>query len=105
MVIRTRLRAFLIPLVLYVVSGSAGSYFVWHAVNGERGLKTKVVYKAKIRDLSTDLAALVAERQRWERRVNMMQADTVDRDLLEEEARLVLGRMGKTELVVMTVNP
>ena len=48
MVIRTRLRAILFPLALYAVSGGVGGYFVWHAINGERGLKTRVAFKARI---------------------------------------------------------
>ena len=105
MVVRTRLRAFLIPLVLCMVSGDAGSYFVWHAMNGERGLKAKIAYKAKLHALQDELDGLVAERRKIERRVAMMQSDSVDRDLLEEEARLILGRVGKSDLVVMTRIP
>jgi cell division protein FtsB len=101
MVVRTRLRAFLIPLVLYVVSGAVGSYFIWHVQHGQRGLEAKIAYKAKLRSLEAELADLKAEHARWDRRVAMMQTDAVDRDLLEEEARLELGRIQKNELVVM----
>ena len=58
MVIRTRLRAILFPLALYAVSGGVGGYFVWHAINGERGLKTRVAFKARINDLGKELAEL-----------------------------------------------
>ena len=105
MVVRTRLRAFLIPFVLCIVSGAAGSYFVWHAMNGERGLKAKAAYKAQLHALEGELSGLVAERQRYERRVAMIQTESVDRDLLEEQARLILGRVGRNDLVVMTRAP
>ena len=36
MVIRTRLRAILFPILLYAVSGTIAGYFVWTAVNGQR---------------------------------------------------------------------
>jgi cell division protein FtsB len=100
MVIRRRLRAVLIPLALYAVSGSAASYFVWHAYNGSRGLKAKEEYRQRIAELTTQLHALQDERAGWERRVGMMQAESLDRDLLEEEARLTLGRIQKDELIV-----
>lgn len=100
MVIRVRLRAFLIPLVLYVVSGSVTSYFVWHALHGERGLQTKEEYRRQIGELSTELAALRTERQGWQHRVDMMRSASVDKDLLEEEARTVLGRVHRNDLVV-----
>ena len=99
MVIRRRLRAVLIPLALYAVSGSAASYFVWHAYNGSRGLKAKEEYRQKIEDLSARLNSLKDEREGWERRVSMMAAETIDRDLLEEQARVMLGRVQKDELV------
>ena len=56
MVVRRRLRAILFPLCLYCVSGAAGGYFVWHAVNGERGLKTKDEYQLKIAGIANAIA-------------------------------------------------
>ncbi len=105
MVIRRRLRAVLIPLALYAVSGSAASYFVWHAYNGSRGLKAKEEYRQKITDLTARLNVLQDERAGWERRVSMMAAETIDRDLLEEQARVTLGRVQKDELVVFFKKP
>lgn len=102
MVIRRRLRAVLIPLALYAVSGSAGSYFVWHAYNGNRGLKAKEEYRHKIEELNVQLRILQDEREGWERRVSMMAAETIDGDLLEEQARVTLGRVRKDELILFT---
>ena len=102
MVIRRRWRAIVFPLVLYAVSGSVTSYFVWHAVNGERGLKTKEENQTRMQALSEELDGLRIERIAWERRVEMMRAEAVDRDLLEEEARIQLGRVHKSDLVILT---
>ena len=102
MVIRTRFRSIFIPVVLFLLSGASGSYFVWHALNGERGLNAKVAYKARIAELSGELKVLVSARERLERRIAMVQTDQVERDILEEEARLVLGRVGKSDLVILT---
>jgi cell division protein FtsB len=101
MVVRRRWRAIVFPLLLYVVSGGVTSYFVWHAVNGHRGLKTQDEYQAKIQAMTTQLADLRAERAKWRRRVDMMRSEAVDADLLDEEARDMLGRVDKNELVVM----
>ena len=100
MVKRRRLRAILIPLVLYAVSGSAASYFVWHAYNGSRGLKAKEEYRMKIDALQARLNSLQDERNGWERRVRMMSSESLERDLLEEQARVTLGRVQKDELVL-----
>ena len=100
MVIRRRFRAVLIPLALYALSGSAAGYFVWHAINGHRGLKAKEEYRRQIDSLNEELHKLQDERAGWERRVRMMTAESIERDLLEEEARLELGRVQKDELVL-----
>lgn len=100
MIIRTRLRAILFPILLYALSGSIGGYFVWTAVNGQRGLKTRLEYREKMAALDTELGGLKAEREGWERRIMLMQASAVDRDLLDEEARAILGRVSDRDLVI-----
>ena len=102
MVVRTRFRSIFIPIVLFLLCGASGAYFVWHAVNGDRGLNAKVAYEAKIKELSAEHRRLVVARERMERRIAMMQTDQVERDILDEEARLVLGRVGKADLVILT---
>jgi cell division protein FtsB len=101
MVIRRRLRTILYPLALYCVSGAVGSYFVWHAVNGERGLKTKDEYEQRVAALREELKAIRTEQALWEQRIAMMRGPVIDRDLLEEAARNVLGRVDKKDLVVL----
>jgi len=102
MVVRTRARAILFPFVFYVVLGVASGYLVWDAWNGQRGLKTKAEYANQMHALVAQLKALQSERQGWERRVALMRPEAVDRDLLDEEARAVLDRVGKNDLVVFT---
>jgi cell division protein FtsB len=104
MVIRRRWRAIVFPIFLYAVSGSVTSYFVWHAVNGDRGLKTQDEYHAKMDRLTGELSDLRAERASWERRIAMIRAEALDKDLLEEQARVMLGRVHKNELVIMLPN-
>ena len=105
MVIRRRVRAILYPLLLYCVSGAIGGYFVWHAVNGERGLKTRTYYEHKIALMRTELMDLRTDRQRLEHKVNLLRGKTIDRDLLQEEAEMQLGRIGKNDVVVIFNRP
>lgn len=100
MVVRTRLRRFTYPLVLYCVSGGIGGYFVWHAINGDRGLKVSDEYEKSIAMLQTELAATKAERTQWERRIVLMRGDAIDRDLVDEEARVTLDRVDKNDIVI-----
>ncbi len=100
MVIRRRIRAIVFPLVLFTVSGAVASYFVWHAINGERGMKAKEDYLAQMEVLSAERAALQKEKAALERRISMLRSSTVDRELLEEEARVVLGRVHRNDVVI-----
>jgi cell division protein FtsB len=100
MVVRTRWRAILYPLVLYALSGAASSYFVWTALNGDRGLKTKVEYKKQIAALRNDLDGLRAEHALWDHRISLMRSEAIDRDLLEEQARLKLDYVDPRDVVV-----
>lgn len=102
MVIRTRLRAFLFPVVLYALSGGMSAYFIQTAWNGERGLKTKDEYKRQIFDLRQTLAQLQSERDHWQHRVTLMRSDALDRDLASEQARLKLGYVDPRDLVIFT---
>jgi cell division protein FtsB len=101
MVIRRRLRAILFPLLLYSLSGAADTYFIWHAVNDERGLKTNEDYERQIASLRLNLKNLQGESERWGRRIALLSGATIDRDLLEEEVRARLGRADKNDLIVI----
>ena len=100
MVVRTRLRSFLFPLILYCVSGGIVGYFLWHASNGDRGLKVNDEYEKSIALLQAQLTTTKAERAQWHHRIALMQGAALDRDLVEEEARSTLDRVDKDDLVV-----
>jgi cell division protein FtsB len=100
MVIHRRIRAVLYPLILYCVSGAVGSYFVWHAINGERGLKTRIEYEQRLAVLRDDLRRIKSEQAQWEHRIALLKGQAVDRDLLEEAARTILGRVDRHDLVI-----
>jgi cell division protein FtsB len=105
MVVRTRLRSIVLPLVFYLLLGVASGYLVWGASNGEHGLNAKVKFDAEAAGLAAQLAALTDERARWERRVASLRPESVDRDLLDEEAHALLDRLAKDELVIFTDPP
>src|SRR5271165_1802698 len=102
MVVRTRLRSIVVPIVFYLVLGVATGYLVWGASNGAHGLKAAQKDAAEAVTPGTELAALKEERARWERRVAALRPESVDRDLLDEEAHVLLDRVGKDEVVIFT---
>jgi cell division protein FtsB len=104
MAVKSRARAILFPIAFYLVLGVASGCLVWGASTGERGLKAKAEDDAEASRLQLELAQLQAERGRWRRRVDSMRSEAVDRDLLDEEARAVLDRVGKDEVVIFTAD-
>jgi cell division protein FtsB len=98
MVVRTRVRS----IVFYLALGVASGYLVWGASNGEHGLNAKLKFDGEADDLKAQLAALKDERERWERRVASLRPESVEKDLLDEEAHAMLDRVGRDEVVIFT---
>ena len=101
MVVRRRIRAVVLPLVLYAVSAGMVGFFIHEAGSGKRGLSAKRELKLEAYGLRQDLDAAATERSDWERRVALLRSDQVDQDLLEERARVVLGRVHATDVVII----
>lgn len=100
MIVRKRIRAVVAPLLIYAVSGCAAAYFVWSAQNGPRGLKTKAEYARQTQELTAELAAMRAEKARLRQRVALLQPPAIDRDILDEEARALLDRVDRRDVVI-----
>src|SRR5271154_5141819 len=102
MVVRTPLRKIVLPIVFYLVLGVTSGYLVWGASNGEHGLEAKAKFDAEADQLKAELAGLKEERARWELRVTSLRPQSVDKDLLDEEAHALLDRVAKDEVVIFT---
>jgi cell division protein FtsB len=102
MVVRRRVRMVVLPLGLWTLSALVVGYFVWQAESGNRGLEAKKALKIRAYVLSQELATVKAERAIWEHRVALLKSDQIDRDLLEERARIVLGRVHANDVVIIT---
>jgi cell division protein FtsB len=100
MVVRNRLRSILAPIAFYLVLGVTSGYLVWGASNGKHGLNAKLKFDAEAAELRVQFTALREERARWERRVANLRPESVDRDLLEQEAHALLDRVGKDEVAI-----
>ncbi len=101
MVVRTRFAAIVIPLLFYVFSGAVGGFFVWHAFHGERGIAADLETRREMAEVEAKLKVIRAEKADWQRRVDLLRGPVIDRDLLDEEARNLLNRVNKTDLVVI----
>jgi cell division protein FtsB len=98
--LRVFIRALVLPLCLYMVAGGMAGYFIWHGVNGQRGLKTGEEYEQKLEQLRLERNLLKLQRLHWESRLALIKGETVDADILDEEARKRLGRAHKNDVVI-----
>jgi cell division protein FtsB len=101
MVVRTRLFAILLPLAFWAFSGVVGGFFIWHASHGERGMEADLQYRRQMAEIEADLKGVRAEKAEYQRRIDLLRGPEIDRDLLDEEARNLLNRVGRNDLVVM----
>ena len=76
-------------------------YFGYHALQGERGVMTLMQLERRVNQAAIDLRAVEAERVALERNVELMRPTSLDRDMLEERARVVLNYTRPDEIVIM----
>jgi cell division protein FtsB len=78
-------------------------YFSYHLLMGDRSYIRLMYLEGQISEAEQKLGVLHAERLAIEENVVRMRPDSLDRDLLEERARIVLGYMRPDEKsVIMT---
>ncbi len=100
MVVKRRFRGILLPLALYLASGAAAYFFINEARTGSRGIDTRNALLAEISRLTHDRDQLQSERTSLEHRNAMLSSSSLDPDLLEERARLILNRGRATDVVI-----
>jgi cell division protein FtsB len=76
------------------------AYFAYHAVHGDFGLEARERRLGDIEQARQILARAEADREALERRVNGMRGTQLDRDQLDERARMLLNMVGRDELVI-----
>lgn len=77
-------------------------YLGYHALHGERGLYALMREKHELAQLQQEYSKTKTERQKMELRVSHLRDSSLDRDLLDEQMRRMLGVMKKGEVVVLT---
>ena len=76
------------------------AYFGYHAVQGDRGLIAWWNLRFEIVKTDEELARVTAEKQAMENRVALLRPQNLDRDMLEERARMMLGVVRADDLVI-----
>ncbi len=98
---RSRLRTVVVP-VLWV---AGVGYFAYHAVQGDRGLIAWVQLKQRVAETRVITAETAGRRLMLERRVRMLNPDSLDADLLDERARVMLNLGYPDEIIIPLPGP
>ena len=77
-----------------------GLYFTFAAVQGDYGLFKRIEVKAEGQALAAELASLQADVLRMENLTTRLSDNYLDLDLLDQQARDVLGMIRADEIVI-----
>lgn len=86
--------------IFFALAFGLSAYFTFAAVQGDYGLFRRVEISAESDRLSKDLARLQAEIDTMENLTRRLSDDYLDLDLLDEQARDVLGLLRADEIVI-----
>ncbi len=92
-------------LIIPTLCAAVLAYFGFHAYHGEFGIYSKYRMQAQIADLQSQLATIKARRTELEQRVQLMHDGTLEKDMLDEQARRALNVSQSDEVVVMLPEP
>jgi cell division protein FtsB len=84
-----------------VLGVCAVGYFAYHVVHGDRGLIQWWNIKQRVQAAKAVLADTRAERDILENRVQLMNPGSLDPDMLEERARLMLNYGHSDDIIVL----
>ena len=79
-------------------------YFPYHLVHGDRGYFAWKGLQKKLATAESKYDDKQAERLALENRVKLLRPDSLDRDMLDERARVVLGFVKPDEKVIIKAN-
>ena len=88
-------------LIVPAVSALFLAYFGFHAYHGEFGINSKYQLEAQTVALQAQLDAVKARRIELERRVRLMHDGTLEKDMLDEQARKALNLSQADEITIM----
>ncbi len=84
-----------------VIGIALTGYFVYHLIEGERGLIRWLSLTREIRAENFNLEAVRAQREALDLRVSNLKPDHLDPDLLDERVRAILNLVAPDETVIM----
>ncbi|MFM9889916.1 MAG: FtsB family cell division protein [Rickettsiales bacterium] len=103
MMVRTKKQPFTPARLMWPVLWMLLVFYIgYHALHGERGFYALLRDRHELAQLQENMEKTKAEREKMELRVSHLRDGSLDRDLLDEQMRRMLGVMKKGEMVVLT---
>ncbi len=76
-------------------------YFIYHSIHGSRSFPRLLTLESRVEAARTELHDLRFEREELESRVVMLRPSSLNKDFLEERARIVLGYKTPDEMIIL----
>ncbi len=96
----SRLRPTLGVVMYFAVAFSLATYFTFAAVQGDYGLFRRIQIEAEAKELRKEHQKLTAELDEMRNKTKRLSDSYLDLDLLDEQARNVLGLVRADEIVI-----
>ncbi len=88
-------------LIVPMISALFLAYFGFHAYHGEFGIYSKYQLEARAAELRQRLDTLRGQRMQLEHRVKLLHDGTLEKDMLDEQARRALNLSQSDEITIM----
>ena len=88
-------------LIVPAVAAVVLSYFGYHVYHGEFGIDSKAQLRERAVVLQAELDKVRVQRAELENRVRMLRDGTIDKDMLDEQARRALNLSQPDEVTIM----
>jgi cell division protein FtsB len=85
-----------------ILLGLVSLYFIYHAVYGTQGIRRQHELQGEVDARAAELGKLQAERAALEKRTQGLRPESIDPDMLDEQARRQLGYGKDGEAVILT---
>lgn len=86
-------------IVFFVVASALACYFAFASVQGDSGLFRRIQIEAEAEVLRAERAALMTEVAELRNKTRRLSDDFLDLDLLDQQARSVLGYLRADEVI------
>ena len=87
-------------LAAQLLGACVAGYFIYHAVQGDRGILAWLRVNQQLEAAQEELAQSSADRAALEQRVALLNNSSLDLDMLEERARIMLNFSDPDDVVI-----